>query len=543
MSNKIYERYPPKLTEEQEEALLFEIKTWCIQHGLTVRPPPSFIPENQDPTQVLATNAPVTLFPSPFPRSLFEQARAIQKAYNELYAAISNDETWLEEVMKELIDADDFIRNLWSIHQKVKAEGYVQPLSLGMFRSDYMIHDPSPPSPASLKQVEFNTISSSFGGLSSLITDLHTHLLTYPTPSTPLFHPPNPLLTTKTPPPNPAIETLSSALYTAHTAYGPSKSTPPLPLCLLIIVQPSERNIYDQLALTRHLTTTHPGTPIFRLPAPSILTHTTIPASNPSRPLIYTPPSSPTTPYEATTIYLRALYSPTEYTPPIWSARHHLERSSAIKCPSILTHLSGSKKIQQLLSTSPDTLLPRFLPPSTSSSTLSLLPSTFAPMYSLTPHSLGAQIALDPQTASNHVLKPQREGGGNNIYRSAIPPFLRSIPEEEYGLYTLMELIQPPQAAKNTVLRSDGQVVSGEVISELGVFGGIVWRRDLGGGGGVVGEASDGGGGAETSKGEERKMEVLFNREGGWLLRTKSRESDEGGVAAGFSSLDSVVLY
>jgi glutathione synthase len=28
----------------------------------------------------------------------------------------------------------------------------------------------------------------------------------------------------------------------------------------------------------------------------------------------------------------------------------------------------------------------------------------------------------------------------------------------------------------------------------------------------------------------------------GWLLRTKGRDSDEGGVAAGFSVLDSVVL-
>ena len=101
MSGQVYADYPPKLTEEQEKALLFEVKTWCMQHGLAVRPPPSFVSGGQDAAEVLATNAPVTIFPSPFPRSLFKQAQSLQKAYNELYAAISNDEEWLEDVMKE----------------------------------------------------------------------------------------------------------------------------------------------------------------------------------------------------------------------------------------------------------------------------------------------------------------------------------------------------------------------------------------------------------------------------------------------------------
>lgn len=48
-----------------------------------------------------------------------------------------------------------------------------QPLQLGLFRSDYMIHAPSSDEPASLKQVEFNTISSSFGTLSQRTSELH----------------------------------------------------------------------------------------------------------------------------------------------------------------------------------------------------------------------------------------------------------------------------------------------------------------------------------------------------------------------------------
>ena len=48
-----------------------------------------------------------------------------------------------------------------------------QPLQLGLFRSDYMVHLPDPNGPASLKQVEFNTISSSFGALSQQVAGLH----------------------------------------------------------------------------------------------------------------------------------------------------------------------------------------------------------------------------------------------------------------------------------------------------------------------------------------------------------------------------------
>ena len=88
---------------------------------------------------------------------------------------------------------DDFVRQLWDLHKEIKKEGivqvcryhsaltYLQNLSLGLFRSDYMIHtNPSESSPTSeIKQVEFNTISSSFGGLSSAITDLHQYALIY----------------------------------------------------------------------------------------------------------------------------------------------------------------------------------------------------------------------------------------------------------------------------------------------------------------------------------------------------------------------------
>ena len=100
-SNKIYSDYPPALTPEQEEHLVQTVKNWTVEHALTVRPSTAIVPEATNPTNVLATSAPVALFPSPFPKACFDQARSLQQIYNELYASISSDERWLEEIMKE----------------------------------------------------------------------------------------------------------------------------------------------------------------------------------------------------------------------------------------------------------------------------------------------------------------------------------------------------------------------------------------------------------------------------------------------------------
>ena len=120
-------------------------------------------------------------------------------------------------------------------------------------------------------------------------------------------------------------------------------------------------------------------------------------------------------------------------------------------------------------------------------------------------------------TPEFYVLKPQREGGGNNIYRFAIPVFLKSLPDEShYNAYILMELIQSPPLT-NSIIR-EGNVVTGGVVGELGVYGTILWGS------------------------EGKELKVLKNDEAGWLLRTKGSGVDEGGVAAGFGCVDSVCL-
>ncbi|KAI3337270.1 glutathione synthetase-like protein [Xylariaceae sp. AK1471] len=517
--------YPPDITASEGARLTEVTKDWALAHGLTVRPPPAVIAAEADPQGILATAVPVTLFPSPFPKVCFDQGIAVQKAYNELYASISQDEEFLARMVKEIGDSDDFITELWKVHLRVKEEGYVQHKSLGLFRSDYMVHQDATNSGPQIKQVEFNTIASSFGGLSSQTSQLHKYLASteYPLLEKSISS------DTLDLPPNNSAAGLASGIREAFVSYGESSTGHSK--CVVFLVQDGERNIFDQKHLEYSLqqqqqqpssssTEQRPVAtiPVFRLPFSEIQQHTRLATGSGSgsgRQLLYTPPQLPTHTFEVAVVYMRSGYGPGDYPDAsAWEARYHLERSAAIKCPSVLTQIAGTKKVQQVLATTPS-MLGRYLTESASSS--DDLVGTFTNIYPLDASEAGLKaraIATDPELCKGYVLKPQREGGGNNIYRAAIPPFLRSVPEAHWPSYILMELITPP-AVRNTILRN-GHLEHGGVICELGIYGTCLWDQH-----------------AET---------ILHNEQAGYLLRTKGDQSEEGGVAAGFGCMDSCAL-
>ena len=101
MAQNLYPEYPPELSDTECQYLLANLKDWSISYGLAVRPSTAFIPQKQDPAHSLATTAPVTLFPSLFPRACFEQGLSIQTAYNKLYSGIARDEKWLRPIIEE----------------------------------------------------------------------------------------------------------------------------------------------------------------------------------------------------------------------------------------------------------------------------------------------------------------------------------------------------------------------------------------------------------------------------------------------------------
>jgi glutathione synthase len=108
------------------------------------------------------------------------------------------------------------------------------------------------------------------------------------------------------------------------------------------------------------------------------------------------------------------------------------------------------------------------------------------------------------------------------VYKEDIPAFLDSLPPQEREAWIAMRLIEVPKGVKGWLVRAGSldfaatsqRAVQAEVVSELGIFG---WA--------LFGEGK-----------------VVEEEEVGWLVRTKGKDSNEGGVATGFSVLDSVLL-
>lgn len=73
-------------------------------------------------------------------------------------------------------------------------------------------------------------------------------------------------------------------------------------------------------------------------------------------------------------------------------------------------------------------------------------------------------------------MKPQREGGGNNIYGSDIKTTLERMGRsEERSAYILMERISPP-ICRGYIVRpgQTGLPAVADLVSELGIFGVII---------------------------------------------------------------------
>lgn len=119
------------------------------------------------------------------------------------------------------------------------------------------------------------------------------------------------------------------------------------------------------------------------------------------------------------------------------------------------------------------------------------------------------------------VLKPQREGGGNNLYHTRLASFLaNNNTNSNNNGYVLMRRLHPP-VQRRAVFYKFGAASVGAAISELGVFGSYLGCGD---------DASD-------------ASDVTINGKYlGYLLRTKGAEVDEGGVATGFAVLNALYL-
>ncbi|KAJ9682089.1 hypothetical protein PVL29_018126 [Vitis rotundifolia] len=217
-------------------------------------------------------------------------------------------------------------------------------------------------------------------------------------------------------------------------------------------------------------------------------------------------------------IYKKAIFPTTPQPHPqlLKIARLLMEQSSAVECPSISYHLAGTKKIQQELA-KPNVLERKyskhlhdmFLE---NNDDIAKLRKCFAGLWGLDDSNIIKDAIERPEF---FVMKPQREGGGNNIYGDDVRETLLRLQKEgteEDAAYILMQRIFP--TVSPTFLMREGICHRDHAISELGIYGAYL----------------------------RIKEKVIVNEQCGYLMRTKVSSSNEGGVAAGFAVLDSIYL-
>ncbi|KAI8885878.1 glutathione synthase [Backusella circina FSU 941] len=452
---------------------------WALTHGLTIRPPVK--------DHAIITHAPFALYPSPFPKEQFEKAKELQVPWNVLIHKMSQDDDLIKETMETLSKLDDFMDKLYGIYKTVMAEGLAQKASLGIHRCDYLLHsDNGSAKDSRIQQVEFNTISASFSSLSGKTTQLHNYLLKA------VDNYGQGKFDKSQLPSNKSLDSFADGLASAWKLYGNPEAR------VMMIIQPTERNVFDQRTIEFALMENH-GVHLIRRSLAEIEDRAIL---DPETKKLYIDG------YEIAVSYYRAAYGPEDFhSSKEWDARLKVERSLSIKSPTIAYQLIGSKKVQQVLAE------PGRLERYVDAETADRLRSSFAGLYPLDQSEEGkAAYESALVNPDNFVMKPQREGGGHNIYGNDILDELKKLSPEGRNAFILMDLIRSP-AVENLMVR-EGQIITGEVVSELGIYG--IYLND--------------------------GKEDVVNYTGGHLLRTKATTTKEGGVAAGFAVIDSPLL-
>ncbi len=415
-------------------------------------------------------HAPFSLTPYQLPSSLISQLQIHTQWSSLLFWKVAQNSDFLREILEPTAKVDEFVRFLLSLIPQEKR----QDQQLLINRNDFLFERKENGELRPL-QVEFNTISASFAHLSGRVTALHQQLQ-------------QENILKAAPLPHDAIAGFASGIKETIENLGWQDAA------LLMLVQPKERNWFDQMGLFAALSKR--GVKVVRATLAEV--HEKGKLKNGD---LWVGPQ------RIGIVYFRAGYAPGDLPDEdSRSARRMLEASSAVLVPEASMQLAGTKKIQQVLADS--SILSEFVPDSVADQ----IKAYFTMMFGLEEEVEGRTAReFLAENAEQYVLKPQREGGGNNVYGAEIRDFLTSLPTSEDRAWIAMKRIEAETVESLLVVQDQAQ--SHRSISELGIFG--LLRAQSG--------------------------DLRINMPVGHLVRTKASNVNEGGVVAGYACLNSLI--
>ena len=431
---------------------------------------------------------PITLYPSPIVKSFFDKIQFYQIAFNKIMDKISRDQQYIEQILTPISEKDEFIKKLLEISKKVSTFENKQKIQCGFFRNDYMVDKVK----KFIYQIEFNTIAVSMFSFSDKLKKFYSFFSNkYPNIYERYKDKEIPLEKKD------VIPEFSSSLIESIKLFSPENYKNTL---IIFVVQENEKNVFDQRTIENELYEKY-NILSKRLTLNEIAKNCKVDEKGQIS-------------YEEKIIslfYFRAGYTPSDYKDEeSWKGREMIELSTAIKVPNINLFLTTLKVFQYEL-TKPD-ILKKYINEELISNDIIRF---FTKIYYLRDMDKEKQKELFNQITSNphsYVIKPQREGGGNNYYDDKIIPLLPkddSEPSDELLNSIIMERIEAPEY--ETLNLIDEKVIVNTINSEFSVYGVII--------------SSD-----------EKIYNI--NKSVGFLVRSKDKNAGEGGVIHGSGCVD-----
>jgi len=431
----------------------------------------------------------VTLLPTPVSRSAYNHVVSAQEPLNKLIELSSRDVDFVTSSIEPCTKVDYLAKRLLDIYAQCVSDE--EQITLGMYRHDYMFHTPDPTGEdavhnGNFKMVEANLMSAALLGTGTTAMELHNQVLAKELPD-------------RKQPYKKSLVPMVRGIASAWGLYDRPGSV------FLFFVAPDDFNWFDQQKMIDNLWDEY-GIMSMKMTYEEFMEEGELRSDN----RYYVRGK------EIAIFYFRSMWNEDHYkTEKHWEIRLKIEKSLAVKVPNIRHQCINLKLFQQAYLNKG--VVEKYLTAEESK----LVLSVFAELYQLAPGEEGdkaAQLAFDDPRG--WVLKPSREGGGNNIWEEEMLEKLTQLHDsEEREAFVLMQRLNPPHVPNRVVRCGPNERAKlSEVFdttAELGLF--CVYVSD-----------------------SQRK--VLVNEVAGPLMRTKPAANNEGGIAIGIGVMDSVVF-
>ncbi len=461
---------------------------WALAHGVAFKK-----------TARSAEHTAFSFTPSVIASDRFDHLKSSVPILGKLIHSVSEDHEFLRQAIAPIVSGDPFFKALLKMHDEIhNSPDGPRRLPLLVMRSDFM--DDAELGP---KLIEFNGIAAGMGPFGQRISELHRHL-SQNSPST--FKKWASAADSQLVG-NPAIERLAHG-FAAASRKVKAEFGDDGPPAFLTVVQENEDNVFDQRLLEYALQ--NKGIKTVRRTFREL--HNNL-SSGPGHRLIL----EDVGPIDA--VYLRAGYQYADYAAhdldrkfccdALIHARTFMEKHRVAMNATVSQQIATSKRVQMLLASSKAEELVRFKLTLDEAKTVTDL------LVEMIPVSKDSAALLQQRPNDHWVLKNQGEGGGHCYFGDDIAGKILSLSEVEHDAWSLMQRLHPSPRGQPALLIRNGELEQvDDLISEIGMF-------------------------TVHLDGQPVGQEFGYC---GYLVRSKSAASTEGGVHSGMGVLDSLAV-